>query len=179
MATDYTQAQLDELWREMEEHIPPIPTRADKRDAPTVNALTAAGTEFGVLFYFGFESGISQMMFLNCHAAKELAGALNNTARTYGWDKLKLGPLPSGPLAFPSPDDLKPAIPVTSLSTDSTAKGALVNFYSPDYLGSAITLFVFFPPIAAWQVVATVVAAANTDEWWTPELELIPADTVN
>jgi hypothetical protein len=179
MATGYTQDQLDELWREMEEHIPPIPTGADKRRAPTVNTLTAAGTEFGVLFNFGFESGKSQMMFLNCQAAKELAGALNNAARNYKWDKMELGPLPSGRLAFPDPDDLGLATLVTSLSTDSTPKGVGVNFYMPDYRGSPINMIVFFPPIAAWQVVATVLAAANTAKWFTQDLELIPADTLH
>jgi hypothetical protein len=179
MATGYTSEQLNALWREMEDHIPPIPTRADKREAPFVIALTAAGTEFGVLFHFAFDSDRSQLMFLNCQAAKEFAGALNAAARTYGWDKKKLGPLPSGRLAFPTPDDLGPATPVTSLSTDSTAKGVAVNFYMPDYRGSAITMIVFFPPIAAWQVVAMVVAAANTANWWKPDFELIPADTLN
>jgi hypothetical protein len=179
MATGYTAEQLNELWREMEDHIPPIPTRADKREAPTVTTLTAAGTEFGVLFNFGFDSDRSQMMFFNCCAAKELAGALNNAARTYKWDKQKLGPLPSGRLAFPDPDDLGRAIPVTSLSTDSTASGVLVNFYMPDYRGSATTMVARLPPQAAWQVVATVLAAANTAQWWTPDFELIPAHAVN
>jgi len=179
MATGYTSEQLNQLWREMEDHIPPIPTRADKRDAPTVTALTAAGTEFGVLFNFGFDSDRSRMMFFNCCAAKELAGALNSAARTYKWNKQKLGPLPSGRLAFPGPDDLGPAIPVTSLSTDSTAKGVSVNFYMPDFRGSAVTMFVLFPPQAAWQVVATVVSAANSALWWTPDLELIPANVVH
>jgi hypothetical protein len=179
MATGYTQDQLDELWREMEEHIPPIPTRADKKDAPIVTALTAAGTEFGILFNFGFESDPPQMMFFNCSAARELAGAMNNAARTYKWHEKKLGPLPSGHLENPTPDDLGPATPVTSLSTDSTASGVAVNFYMPVYRGSATTMVVFFSAQAAWQVVASVLSAANTANWFTPDLELIPADTVH
>jgi hypothetical protein len=179
MATGYTREQLDELWREMEEHIPPIPTRADKREAPTVTALTAAGTEHGILFNFGFNSDRSQMMLFNCHAAMEFSRALNEAARAYKWDRQRLGPLPSGRLVNPAPDDLGAAIPVTSLSTSSTAKGVLVNFFMPDYKGSATTVVVFFPPIAAWQVGANVLYAGNNGEWWGPDLELIPAQWLN
>jgi len=179
MATGYTAEQLNGLWREMEDHVPPIPTRADKRVAPTVSALTAAGTEFGVLFNFGFDSDRSQMMFFNCCCAKELAGALNHAARTYKWNKAKLGPLPSGRLESPTQEDIGLAMTVTSLSTDATASGVLVNFYMPTFRGSATTMVVSFLPQAAWQVVATVVTAANTGLWWTPDLELIPANAVH
>lgn len=176
MATGWTQEQLNYLRREMEENAPPIPTKADKKNASRVTAMRASGTELGVVFNFGFKAGKSLLMAFNCVVAREFAGAINETGRILGWQKRGLSPAPAEHLLFPRPEDLESAIKVAALATDSTAGGITANFYVPEYGAAPGTVPIFFPVKAALEVLTTVASAADAADWWATDgsFELIP-----
>lgn len=117
MATGWTQEQLNYLKREMEENAPPIPNKADRKCAPGVAAMRAAGTDLGIIFNFGFKNGQFLHMAFNCVVAKELAGAINSTGRILGWQKKGLKPVAANHLAYPKPEELDVAVRVASLAT--------------------------------------------------------------
>jgi hypothetical protein len=174
VSTGYSQAQLDQLWHEMDSALPPLPTAADKKTAPRITAMCAAGTELGAVFNFGFKDGQSLVMFFNCVAAKELAGAINAAVQAYGWQKRGLVYAPSDHLAMPTRNDFESAISVVSLSTYGTASGILANFYMPQYGDSGATMMFYFPRQAAMEFLHYVFQAGETAIWWGTDFELIP-----
>ena len=180
MATGYTQDQLDQLERDMVAQTPPLPTPADKKVAKRVIAMRAAGTELGAVFNFGFKGGWTLVFYLNCVVAKELAGAINQANLAYGWAKRGLEPADAEHLDWPTPEDLGSAFTVTSLSTDSTRGGTLVNFYISQRGEGDATMIFYFPVRAALEVLTTVAGVAKTAGWWNPaDFELRAKRTVN
>ena len=177
MGSGYTRDQLAQLWREVEENVPPLPTDADKKDAPRVVAMRAAGTDLGIVFNFEFKNGDTLVMLFNVVIAKEFAGAINSASQAFGWHKKGMVPAPSEHLKQPTPDDLPSALQVSSLSTYGIPSGILVNLYMPQYGESGATMVFHFPRQAALEVLTYVIRAAEVANWWTPgDFEIIPAD---
>lgn len=179
MSTGYSQAQLADLWQEMEVHLPPMPTETEKPAAPRITAMLCAGTELGTVFNLGFKDRKSLVMFFNCAIAKELAGAINHASQHYGWSKKGMTPAPSSHLTYPVPEDLASAIAVTSLSTNALPGGMLVNFYMPQYGESGATMVFYFPRQAAMEFMTYVVQAGEQAQWWDSDFELIPGRGLN
>lgn len=174
MSTGYSQAELDQLWREMDEAVPPMPTPADKKTAPRIAAMRAAGTDLGAAFNFGFKDGRSMVLFFNCVIAKEFAGAINAAVQAYGWQKRGVVYAPSEHLALPMPSDLTTDISVVSLSTYGTPSGILANFYLPHLAERGETALFYFPRQAAMEYLHYIFQAGETATWWDPDFELIP-----
>jgi hypothetical protein len=90
--------------------------------------MCAVVTDLGALFNFELDRSGSQLMWFNCWAAKEIAGALNTTNKAYHWSKRGLKPAPSGHLKFPLVEDVALAADVISLASFGDHSGVLVNF---------------------------------------------------
>jgi hypothetical protein len=179
MPTGWSQEQLNYLTREMEDNVPPIPTRALKKGAPRVTAMRAAGTELGMIFNFGLKDGKSIQVAFNCVVAKEFAGAINETGQILGWQKKGLLPAPADHLPFPKPGELPLAVRVASLATDSTADGILASFYAPEFAAGNGTFTLFFPVRAALEMLISITNAAEAARWWTADYELLARVRLN
>jgi hypothetical protein len=72
MTTGYTQAELDNLQRIMEERAPTLSTADDLKSAPHVLSATWAASYTGVLLNLQFQAQQSVLFNLNCVVALEL-----------------------------------------------------------------------------------------------------------
>jgi hypothetical protein len=174
MTTGYTREQLARLESEMDEYAPRIPTRADKIDAPRIVAMRAEGTNLGVLINFEFEGGRALVFWLHVVTASELAGAIAEAAKTYGWVSQWMGAAPADHLAPLTPENLKAALALASLSTRAVPTGLLANFFISAYGEVGATMIYFFPIQAAMEVATIIVSAGETAGWWGTDFELIP-----
>jgi hypothetical protein len=128
VATGYTQAELDALLLVLEDAVPKVPSKKDKKDAEHVIAMRFAGTEKGVLSNFETKGGKQEIYWLNCWVAKELAAALSSASQAYGRPKRVPPPRPGEHLVQPKRAHLATAIGANSLSTSADPDGVLVRF---------------------------------------------------
>jgi hypothetical protein len=171
MATGWTQAELDALCALMEALTPEVPCDADKHRAARVTAMRVAGTEKGLLFNFEMKGGHTDLFWLNCWVAKELAGAINVANQAYGWLKRGLSPAPSQHLRPPTTDDLPDGADVISLATLAEPGGMLVRLVierQPQHR------LMFFPVKACLEILSAVGQGGNAAGWWGSDFELIP-----
>lgn len=179
MATGFTREELVALDQEMVANVPALPKERDKHAAPRVTAMRAAGTEKGAVFNLGFKGTKSLIVELNCVVAKEFAGAVNQAGMAYGWQRLNTVPAPSDHLSDPTIEDLPTAVRVTSLATKASPAGVLANFFMPDYGEAGTAMVFYFPRPMALEMMAYVVRAAQSANWWTQDYEFIPLHGLN
>jgi hypothetical protein len=171
MATGYTQAELDALLLILEDTVPQVPSKKDKRDAEHVTAMRFAGTDKGLLANFETKGGKQEIYWLNCWVAKEMAAALRAASRAFDWPKSVLAPKQEQHLIQPKPAHLASAIGVNSLSTSADAGGVLVRF-AVGHRVRHVTLYL--PAAKAHQLMLAIVQVGQTAAWWDEDFDLIP-----
>jgi hypothetical protein len=172
MATGYTQVELDVLSAIMDRMVPPVPTHKEKRAAPRVTAMRAAGTHKGAVFNIQVRGRGSEIFWFNCWTAKEMAGAISFTSQTYGWANRGLIAKPCDHLKAPKITDIETATEVLSLSTLGESSGILVRLA----VGSPVTYrLLYFPARSGLEFALAVARGGNTAGWWDADFELIPS----
>jgi hypothetical protein len=101
MATGYTQTELDALLLILEDTVPLVPSKRDKKDAGHVTATRLAVTEKGVLCNFETNDSKQEIYSVNVWVAKELAAAISAASRSFGWLKPGVAPALSDHLVQP------------------------------------------------------------------------------
>jgi hypothetical protein len=172
MATGYTQAKLDALYSVMDESVPAIPTKRDKARACGVVAMCAAGTEKGLIINIETEAMDTEMLWLNCWVATELAAAVNYASQRYGWDSRDWKPVPHDHLRSPQTEDFSGVSEVLSLATLGGPGGMLVQFALAK---SKRPTTLFFTVSAALEIRSLAPMAGTDAAWWDDEFALIPS----
>jgi hypothetical protein len=172
MATGYTQAELDALLLILEDAVPRVPSKKDKKDAGQVTAMRFSGTDKGVLTNFETNGKRQEIYWLNCWVAKEVAAALSAASKAFDWPKRVLASKPGEHLVQPKPAHLASAIGVTSLSTLADTGGILLRF-AVEHRIRYVTIYL--PAIEAYQLMLAIVQGAEAAEWWGDDSELIPS----
>ena len=172
MATGYTQVELDALLLIMEDVVPSVPSKRDKKDAPRVTGMRLSGTDKGILANFETTGGRQEIYWLNCWVAKEVAAAVSHASNSYGWPKRGLAREDNKHIRQPKRVHLATAIGVNSLSTSAEFTGMLVRFAVQHRIRS-VTLFL--PAAKALEAMLAIVQAGQKAEWWDDDFELIPS----
>jgi len=172
MATGYTQAELDALLLIMEDTVPRIPSKRDKKDAAHVTGMRLSGTDKGVLANFQTGNGRQDIYWLNVWVAKEVAASVSVASNAYGWPKHGLAPDDNKRIRQPKPVHLATAIGVNSLSTSAEPTGVLIRF-AVEHRIRSVTLFL--PASKALEAMLGIVQAGQTAEWWGEDFEPIPS----
>jgi hypothetical protein len=126
----------------------------------------------GLLLNLETKDGTTELFWLNCWVAKELAGAINFASQQYGWAKRGMTPEPHDHLKQPQQGDLNGAVDIRSLSTSGVPAGMLVRFAVGNPVGH---LTLYFPRNAALEILSYVVRCGAEAAWWDDEFELIPS----
>lgn len=176
MTTGYTQPDLVRLEKVMLDHAPPLPTEADLKTTPMVNAVAWNGSYTGMLLQLQFSADQTMVLHLNCVVAHELLFGLNEAAYQYNWwDEALPGAADEDQLPLFSTDHDDTALIASTLVTFSTADGTLVRF--GDTQGTIIGAFL--PRSISRGLVVSIATMGAAGDWWDDDFNLKPAVMVD
>ena len=170
MTTGYTQAELDNLQRIMEERAPALSTPEDLKSAPHVLSATWAGSYTGVLLNLQFQAGQSMLFHLNCVVASELMFGISEAMVNCGWEDIAPEDADQQ-LSLLDTEREGKALNAISLTTGASPDGLLVNLGD----GEVGNVRFFLPRSVARQVLLAITTAGETAGWWDKEFTLQPA----
>jgi len=172
MTTGYSREQLDNMEELFEKSLPPIPSERDKERLPIADAVSAAGSPFGIWVRFHLEADQYVLVFLNPVTTLLLFQGINDCALDAGWWNVQVKYTGSG-MPEPTAESSNQANEVVSLTTASAGDIAIVNFARRDgstqMIGldkqTAIDLFLIFKH------------AGEQFALWDDDFELVPAES--